>query len=91
MVHGTWQQVYPIGIPVFFAVMLWRKRSMINPPKDILSAARVLHGSNPSQHEDERYGRPSEPDQRLSDRRIAQTAFLWRVRQDDWTRTEKCT
>lgn len=78
-------QVYPIGIPIVFAVMLWRKRNMINPPKEILPPGGVLnfpqgqghgHGAGGA----ERYGRPSEPDPRLSDRRIAQTAFLWRVR-----------
>lgn len=75
------RQVYPIGIPIVFAVMLWRKRSIINPPKDILPPGGVLNfpqaqGVGGA----ERYGRPSEPDPRLTDRRIAETAFLWRVR-----------
>lgn len=56
--------------------MLWRKRSIINPPKDILPPGGVLNFPSGGT---ERYGRPSDPDPRLSDRRIAQTAFLWRV------------
>lgn len=60
----------------FFA-MLWRKRRLINPPKDPLQGDALT----PS---DELYGRPREPDARLSDRRIAQTAFLWRVSVVKW-------
>lgn len=61
--------------------MLWRKRSIINPPKDVLPPGGVLNfPSGQGTRGAERYGRPSEPDPRLSDRRIAETAFLWRVR-----------
>eukprot|EP00752_Nemacystus_decipiens_P011444 g10163.t1 len=73
--------VYPVGIPIVFAVMLWRKRSIINPPKDILPPGGVLNFPSSGQGAGgaERYGRPNEPDPRLSDGRIAQTAFLWRA------------
>lgn len=69
---GNATQVYPIGIPMAFFAMLWRKRRLINPPKDPLAADALAVS-------DGLYGRPLEPDARLSDRRIAQTAFLWRV------------
>ncbi len=85
---GSWliarppRQVYPVGVPIFFAVMLWRKRDLINPPKEILppGAGVIPFPSVPQgQGAVDTYGRPSEPDPRLSDRRIAETAFLWRV------------
>eukprot|EP00903_Cladosiphon_okamuranus_P009051 g8653.t1 len=72
--------VYPVGIPIVFAVMLWRKRSIINPPKDVPPPGGVLNFPHAqAARGEERYGRPSEPDPRLSDRRIAETAFLWRA------------
>ncbi|CAM9682270.1 unnamed protein product [Pylaiella littoralis] len=73
--------VYPIGIPIAFAVMLWRKRSIINPPKEVLPPGGValnnLRGS--PEAGEQQHGLAKEPDPRLSDRRIAQTAFLWRA------------
>lgn len=67
--------------------MLWRKRDLINPPKEILPpgagvvpAPGLPQGQVQGQGTIDTYDRPSEPDPRLRDRRIAQTAFLWRVR-----------
>lgn len=65
-------QVYPIGIPITFAVLLWRKRHLVNPAKNVHPAdASSLSEGQPEP--------PSDSDPRLLDRRIAQTAFLWRV------------
>lgn len=66
------KQVYPIGIPVAFGVMLWRKRRLINPPSDFSTGTATAFS-------EDRYSRRKDPDPRLLDRRIAQTAFLWGV------------
>lgn len=71
--HPTHKQVYPIGIPLAFGVMLWKKRRLINPAKD--SSSGTL---NPNSKDDES-GQRENLDPRFEDRRIGQTAFLWRV------------
>ena len=65
-------QVYPIGIPIGFGVLLWRKRHLIDPAKNV-------HPTDASSLSEGQPGPPSDSDPRLVDRRIAQTAFLWRV------------
>ncbi|CAM9092872.1 unnamed protein product [Scytosiphon promiscuus] len=78
---GVMILVYPIGIPIVFAIMLWRKRNIINPPKELLPPGGPINFPTPQQQHQggERYGQPNEPDPRLADRRIAQTSFLWRA------------
>ena len=65
-------QVYPIGIPVAFSVMLWQKRHLLKPAKNV----HPTDALNLSEGQPEP---PSDSDPRLLDRRIAHTAFLWRV------------
>lgn len=54
--------------------MLYRKRRLLNPPVDFTNG-----GASDSPFAEDLLGRPKEPDPRLLDRRISQTAFLWRV------------
>lgn len=64
-------KVYPLGIPTVFAVLLHRKRRLINPPRELRPDALAWWGDHTRSSR--------EPDPRLQDRRIAQTAVLWRV------------
>ncbi|CAM9993418.1 unnamed protein product, partial [Choristocarpus tenellus] len=50
--------VYPVGIPVMYAIVLYRRRRLINP-KETQEEGQPQHN-------------------RLHDRRIAQTSFLWK-------------
>ena len=68
-------QVYPIGIPVVFFVLLFRKRRLINPPQGVHPDIVSLSGGNINDDNDEE----NNPDPRLLDRRIAQTSFLWQA------------
>lgn len=74
----THTQVYPIGIPLVFFILLFRKRRLINPSKEVHPDIMSLSGGNAGGNYGSSEG-DGEPDPRLLDRRIAQTAFLWGV------------